>query len=98
MNANGTNQVTLSNDPLGIVLSASWSPDGNHIVFSTVKFQVQDDNRKYYIYTMNADGTNDWLPYQKTLHPMILVLPGLRMESILYLHPKETVASLISTL
>jgi Tol biopolymer transport system component len=58
MNANGTNQVTLSNDPLGIVLSASWSPDGNHIVFSTVKFQVQDDNRKYYIYTMNADGTN----------------------------------------
>lgn len=58
MNADGSNQVALSNDSLGIVLNASWSPNGNHIVFSTVKFQVQDDNRNYYIYTVNADGTN----------------------------------------
>jgi TolB protein len=58
MNADGTNQVALSNDALGIVVSASWSPDGNRIVFSTLQFQVQDNSRKYYIYTVNADGTN----------------------------------------
>ena len=62
MNADGTNQVPLSNSTLGIVLNASWSPDGERVVFSTVKFQVQDNNRKYYIYIVNADGTNLVVP------------------------------------
>ena len=53
MNADGTNQVALSNDSLGIALSAVWSPDGKHVAFVTQK-SVGDQTC---IYTVNTDGT-----------------------------------------
>jgi Tol biopolymer transport system component len=61
MNADGTNQVNLTNgffldNPYyryGGCTSPTWSPDGTRIAFA---LQVDEDGR--YIYTMNADGTN----------------------------------------
>jgi hypothetical protein len=47
MNADGTNQTRLTNDPAGDYLHA-WSPDGSRIAFK----------RGGHIYVMNADGSN----------------------------------------
>lgn len=56
MDADGTNQVALSNDLLGIAINASWSPDGDCILFSTLQFQIQSGTRKFYIYSVDVDG------------------------------------------
>src|SRR4030095_13102914 len=47
MNADGTNQTSLTTDPAGDYLHA-WSPDGSRIAFK----------RGGHIYVMNADGSN----------------------------------------
>ena len=51
MNANGTNQIRLTNSSAQ-ELDPSFSPDGSRIAFATNR----DGN--YEIYVMNSDGTN----------------------------------------
>jgi Tol biopolymer transport system component len=51
MNADGTRQVRLTNNPASDHIPA-WSPDGSKIAF----ISTRDAN--YEIYTMDADGTN----------------------------------------
>lgn len=51
MNADGSAQVDISNDPDNSDSSPSWSPDGTKVVFSTDR----DGNDE--IYVMSADGT-----------------------------------------
>jgi Tol biopolymer transport system component len=53
MNADGTDQNTLSKDTTWFDCDPYWSPDGKLIVFSS---KQKDSN--YHIYTMNTDGTN----------------------------------------
>ena len=50
MNADGTGQVRLTNNPAGD-WSPSWSPDGQRITF------VSNRDSNWEIYVMNADGT-----------------------------------------
>jgi TolB protein len=50
MNADGTGQTRLTNNPSWDD-SPSWSPDGNKIAFDSAR----DGNGEIYI--MNADGT-----------------------------------------
>ena len=50
MDADGSNQVNLTNNPADDFLS-SWSPDGNKITFTSTR----DGN--WEIYVMNADGS-----------------------------------------
>lgn len=52
MNADGTNQIALSTDPLMYDIDPSWSLNGDYVLFSSNR----DGN--YHIYTMKADGTN----------------------------------------
>lgn len=51
MNADGTNQVRLTNNPARDA-NPSWSPDGKRIVF----WSDRDGNNEIYI--MNADGSD----------------------------------------
>jgi Tol biopolymer transport system component len=52
MNADGTDQMQLTNDPSS-ELEPSWSPDGTRIAF------ISDRNGENFdIYVMNADGSN----------------------------------------
>jgi TolB protein len=51
MNADGTNQHNVTNDPAEEVLP-DWSPDGNRIAF------VSDRRGDFAIYTMAPDGSN----------------------------------------
>lgn len=51
MNANGTSQVNISNNPAHD-LHPSWSPDGTRIAFQSTR----DGDSE--IYVMNADGSN----------------------------------------
>jgi TolB protein len=51
MNADGTDQTRLTDDPAQDS-EPSWSPDGNKITFHSRR----DGNLE--IYVMNADGTN----------------------------------------
>jgi Tol biopolymer transport system component len=51
MNANGSNQVRLTNHP-AFDAGADWSPDGTRLVFQSER----DGNTE--IYVMNADGSN----------------------------------------
>src|SRR3990170_3930701 len=51
MNADGTSQTRLTNNPAMDVFS-SWSPDGTKIAFASTR----DGNAE--IYVMNADGTS----------------------------------------
>ena len=51
MNADGSNQTKLTNNPASDYLP-SWSPDGSKIVFHSDR----DGNNE--IYVMNADGSN----------------------------------------
>jgi len=55
MDANGANQVNLTQTPGVVDSSPSWSPDGSKIVFSSNR--DTGDNR-HNIYAMNADGSN----------------------------------------
>jgi len=51
MNADGTGQANLTNNPKGDYLSlwaSAWSPDGSQILFESEDGQI---------YVMNADGT-----------------------------------------
>ena len=53
MNADGSNQVNLTNQPPGFhSFSPTWSPDGRQIAFSTLR----DGSTE--IYVMDADGSN----------------------------------------
>ena len=51
MNADGTNQTRLTNNP-GFDITPAFSPDGSRITFASIRGNNQD------IYVMNADGTN----------------------------------------
>jgi Tol biopolymer transport system component len=51
MNANGSNQVNLTNHSAAFDGRAAWSPDGSKIAFTSTR----DGN--YEIYIMNANGT-----------------------------------------
>ena len=60
MDADGKNQQRLTNNPKHDDLNPSWSPDGKHIVFSSVRdghfigeVRITDE-----IYVMDADGKN----------------------------------------
>ena len=50
MNADGSNQTNLTNDPAGD-LAPIWSPDGSRIAFASSR----DGNPE--VYVMNADGS-----------------------------------------
>ena len=51
MNADGSNEVRLTNDP-SADLDPDWSPDGTHIAFASDR-----DRDIYEIYVMKADGS-----------------------------------------
>ena len=51
MNADGSNQIKLSNNATAKDLSPTWSPDGTKIVF------VSDIWGNFEVYIINADGT-----------------------------------------
>ena len=51
MNADGSNQINLSNNPTDDEPPASWSEDGTKILFSSNR------NGNFEIYAMNADGS-----------------------------------------
>jgi Tol biopolymer transport system component len=52
MNANGSGQTNLTNDPLGLDRQPAWSPDGTMIAFASNR------EGQYDVFTMNADGSN----------------------------------------
>jgi Tol biopolymer transport system component len=52
MNADGTNQVNLTNSPTTTDGAPGWSPDGRKIVFASDQGDCGQE-----IYTMDADGT-----------------------------------------
>ena len=52
MNADGSNQIRLTNNSFDDA-SPSWSPDGGQLVFSSQR----DGDYASQIYTMNADGS-----------------------------------------
>lgn len=52
MNADGSNQTNITNNPSVTNYEPAWSPNGNKFVFSIFSGNNSD------IYTMNADGTN----------------------------------------
>ncbi|HKG10196.1 MAG TPA: Ig-like domain-containing protein [Gaiellaceae bacterium] len=51
MNADGTGQANLTNEPLGDDVSATWSPDGTRLAFDSSRTGDRE------IWVMNADGT-----------------------------------------
>jgi TolB protein len=53
MNANGTGVTQLTESPLALDTSPTWSPDGSKIAFVSAR----DGN--WEIYVMNADGTGE---------------------------------------
>ncbi len=53
MNADGTNQVNLTNNSERDDMTSTWSPDGNKIAFVS-----EDDNGNSDIYVMDSNGTN----------------------------------------
>lgn len=52
MDADGSNQVNLTNEP-NVDTSPAWSPDGTKIAFARYVYGVGEN-----IYVMNADGSN----------------------------------------
>ena len=55
MDADGTNQQRLTNNPIMVDRGPSWSPDSSRIVFSSARKQDGWNDR---IYVMDADGSN----------------------------------------
>jgi Tol biopolymer transport system component len=58
INANGTNRVTILSDVKQTNIYASFSPDGNKIVFRSIRPGVPPIPLFDNIYVMNADGSN----------------------------------------
>jgi len=54
MNADGSNQTQITNNPISSDTNPSWSPDGTKIVFSS----DIDGQYGFHIFIMNADGSN----------------------------------------
>ena len=55
MNADGSAQVDLTNDPSSFDSDPAWSPDGEHIAYSHFGFSSGERSE---IYVMNADGSD----------------------------------------
>jgi Tol biopolymer transport system component len=66
MNADGTGQTRLTNDPHFATTSAGWSPDGEQIVVSRSLGTSGDLDLGSDLYIMNADGSD---PVQLTDFP-----------------------------
>jgi Tol biopolymer transport system component len=59
MNANGTNDVDLTNSPADTDTQPAWSPDGTKITFAgTHDHAPADGGGIYEVYSMNANGTS----------------------------------------
>jgi TolB protein len=53
MNADGTGQTNISNNPAND-FGPSWSPDGTKIIFASYRDAITNRD----LYVMNADGSN----------------------------------------
>lgn len=51
MNADGTDQINLTNDPVASDAGPAWSPNGRQIAFAS------NAGGRHGIFVMNADGT-----------------------------------------
>jgi len=63
MNADGTEVRQLTNTNHGSVSDPSWSPDGEHIAFTS------DRDGDWEIFVMNADGTDVYSTGQNGYQP-----------------------------
>jgi Tol biopolymer transport system component len=58
MDADGSNQINLSNSPAKFDVDFSWSPDGQKVAFTTVRDDPYETNDYNEIYITDVDGTN----------------------------------------
>ncbi len=57
MDARGTNRTQLTNGEDSQEINASWSPDGDRIVFASDQAKDSNGKQNYDIWMMNRDGT-----------------------------------------